>query len=719
MKNTLTIPSLPLQVRWEWGASPKPSLVGCLSDPKGHDHLVVDRSLRLIWDTHAQTPAHVEKEGRFLYLYGAFHYPLPGIYQPLIGVDDEEIPLNTRIIVGDAQQRWVSSVLHSTLGAAPSQADFRYYDHLLKKGLSHNQVVQELLHSGDWLKKQVEICYRTILDRHPTTEETRLGIGTIQKTGSVSGLQKSLYLTDEFSPDGSTGFIDALVENAVGDAALRPNLRHQLQQQLENGQSKSQLTTLALQSTPVALSLIDGYRSLLTSGDTTAVQISDALSLWQQKDGEQALLQHILTRPRVRHSYTQEPDIIIQLFDASLVSQAEQATFEEHLQQISGALQTDLNMTFPGADVVPMPDAQLIPSDNELNGGIWFNAPGMLEEELELLEVDIPLPQSEKALFAIQFVASSIITAMDKFWQAAPKRRDSNGDVDADHGSIHLTSYSLEMANKTVILKIMAYAAARAGLKIPITVTYKDVLSLDNNGHIQVQSSSSIDIHDFTAEALEALGFIFVPGIFDSLPLEFFNSDLQGREAGAKAPVFPTLGALLQQNFTVLILVPGTKDKIDFQYDFMSLDAINGFVVAGSQDPLTKRNPVVTITGKRYVFENDPTVTWKSTGKPGTVGAQLTYGLITQDMRPPLTVEWTIAGVDVPGNTAANNSVTTLFQFTLDTDQTKQISAQVTDDDGQVVTAYFQTTYLGTQQITIPPKAPHQGIITTQTIPVG
>jgi hypothetical protein len=245
------------------------------------------------------------------------------------------------------------------------------------------------------------------------------------------------------------------------------------------------------------------------------------------------------------------------------------------------------------------------------------------------------------------------------------------------------------------------------------------VLSLDNNGHIQVQSTSSINIDDLAFIALESILTIFTPPPFDSLPLEYISSKLQSGEAGLTPPPLPTLGALLQQNFNVLILVKNTKLKIDFVYDLLSLDETNGFIVAGSQPPEVPRDPSVTITGKLYVFENDPTVTWKNTGKPGTVGPQLTYGIITQDMRPPLTVEWTIAGINSPGNPALNYSITIVFQFTIGTTQTKQISVKVTDADGQVETANFATTYLGTQQLPTPTKPPGHGIITTQTIPVG
>ena len=711
MKKTISLPTpakkssaehiqiLPVQVNEVLGAKSEETLVGAIDTRLNKTDLNAS-DIYILWNGTDKSLAKVEKEGPFWYLYGTFSYPRPGVYP--VTFDIKGIPAEGQsvIAVGNTEERWLTDILIALFGEDYEDNDFQYYDQLLKKGLSHVQLLQDILDSNSWLEKQVETSYRSILARKPTSEEVHEGLKTVRENGGTTDLRAKLYNLPEFCTGTPQEFIELLTTNAVMDSVLRIQTARILKESLTDGTAREQLAAIALASSPVQLSLIEAYRTQLSpTVRLSDVKVSALLANWRGKAGEQKVVLTLLSLPiRFLPIIQMAPDIIMQ-FD--FLSADLEQTLLTQINNLVGDLQVQVNQDFPQANIIPDPAADLIFWNTQYNGGVWFDAPIPFIQEIVLQGVNLATRIGE--LYAFQFTASALQTAVSKFWAVSAKTRDTNGNPDPN-GDVVLTGYSFDMANDTITLKIHAVQHTELHIDVYVTVTYTDVLSLDSNGHIQVQSSSKLDIDDTALKVAEAFFFLVIPAIVDSLVLELIDSMRQTQEAAASAPVFPSLGALLQQNFTIYILEVGTTRKIDFQYDYLTVDDVDGFVVGSFIDPEMPRQPSAAIRGTAEIFAEDPLVTWVSTNKPGMVGAKLVYGIGTTDMRAPIIVQWHYNGINYPGNTADFNSITLVLQFTTGEKQTREISATATDADGQVVNAFFSTTYLGTQQRPSPPN---------------
>jgi hypothetical protein len=253
--------------------------------------------------------------------------------------------------------------------------------------------------------------------------------------------------------------------------------------------------------------------------------------------------------------------------------------------------------------------------DNSQRIGVWLR-PVVNEEDsqarfrgLERLNI---IGSGELLAF---FINSALIRrqAFDS-WNAAPKRRNSDGDPDPD-GPVHLTAFSVTFHRPNKVVTRIEGFDERPWPDVDFVLTTTDTLSVAS-GQIRSDSERDLDVDTSWLNFLTGLFLLALPplGVAFLVQRIFVGSrDAPEVDAGAGGGV----PAMIPQE----ILIPAGKKVVA---SYTRLDVFPGAVVAGGFFELADRTPEVTITGPTLisVTEDSASVTRN-------------YTLHTDDLRPP------------------------------------------------------------------------------------
>lgn len=222
------------------------------------------------------------------------------------------------------------------------------------------------------------------------------------------------------------------------------------------------------------------------------------------------------------------------------------------------------------------------------------------------------------------FINSTLIRrqALDG-WNAAPKRRNSDGDPDPN-GPVHLTGFSVSIEGPNRVVTRIDGFDERPWPDVDFRLTTTDTLSV-SGGHVRCESQRDLDVDTSWLNFLTGLFLIVFPPLGIVFLVEriiIASTDAPDVNAGAGCGVAP----MIPQE----ILIP-LGQKVVASYS--RLDVSAGGIFAGGSFIVIPRSPEVTITGPSQISVVE-----------GTASLTRSYSLRTKDLRPPLQIAWSGEG---------------------------------------------------------------------------
>ena len=213
------------------------------------------------------------------------------------------------------------------------------------------------------------------------------------------------------------------------------------------------------------------------------------------------------------------------------------------------------------------------------------------------------------------FINSAVIRrqAFDS-WNAAPKRRNGDGDPDPN-GPVHLTAFSVSFERPNKIVTRIDGFDERPWPDVDFVLTTTDTLSVAS-GQVRCDSERDLDVDTSWLNFLTGLFLLVLPPlgiVFLVQRIIVGSRDAPDVGAGAGGGV----PAMIPQE----ILIPAGKKVVA---SYTRLDVFPGAIVAGGFFDVVDRTPEVTITGPILISVTE-----------GAASVTRNYTLHTDDLRPP------------------------------------------------------------------------------------
>jgi hypothetical protein len=199
-------------------------------------------------------------------------------------------------------------------------------------------------------------------------------------------------------------------------------------------------------------------------------------------------------------------------------------------------------------------------------------------------------------------------------WNAAPKRRNGDGDPDED-GPVHLTSFSVSFEGPNKVVTRIEGFDERPWPDVDFVLTTTDTLSVAS-GQVRCDSERDLDVDTSWLNFLTGLFLLVLPPlgiVFLVQRIIVGSRDAPDLDAGAGGAV----PAMIPQE----ILIPAGKKVVA---SYTRLDVFPGAIVAGGFFDVVDRTPEVTITGPTLISVTE-----------GEASVTRNYTLHTDDLRPP------------------------------------------------------------------------------------
>jgi hypothetical protein len=213
------------------------------------------------------------------------------------------------------------------------------------------------------------------------------------------------------------------------------------------------------------------------------------------------------------------------------------------------------------------------------------------------------------------FINSALIRrqAFDS-WNAAPKRRNGDGDPDPN-GPVHLTAFSVSFEGPNKVVTRIDGFDERPWPDVDFVLTTTDTLSVAG-GEVRCDSQRDLDVDTSWLNFLTGLFLLVLPPlgiVFLVQRIIVGSRDAPDVDAGAGGGV----PAMIPQE----ILIPAGLKVVA---SYTRLDVFPGAIVAGGSFAVVNRIPAVTITGPIQISVTE-----------GTASVTRSYTLHTDDLRPP------------------------------------------------------------------------------------
>lgn len=213
------------------------------------------------------------------------------------------------------------------------------------------------------------------------------------------------------------------------------------------------------------------------------------------------------------------------------------------------------------------------------------------------------------------FINSALIRrqAFDS-WNAAPKRRNGDGDPDPD-GPVHLTAFSVSFERPNKVVTRIDGFDERPWPDVDFVLTTTDTLSVAG-GQVRCDSQRDLDVDTSWLNFLTGLFLLVLPPlgiVFLVQRIIVGSRDAPDVNAGAGGGV----PAMIPQE----ILIPAGLKVVA---SYTRLDVFPGAIVAGGFFAVVNRTPEVTITGPIQISVTE-----------GAASVTRSYTLHTDDLRPP------------------------------------------------------------------------------------
>jgi hypothetical protein len=267
------------------------------------------------------------------------------------------------------------------------------------------------------------------------------------------------------------------------------------------------------------------------------------------------------------------------------------------------------------------------------------------------------------------FLSSAFVRRLaDAQWAVTPKRLDGDGRRDSD-GPVHLTGMRLQFDAPDRIVTIVDGYDERPWPDVDFEVRIVDELSAAGSA-IAVATSSDLDADTTWLNVLTGV-FAFL-GVTLSplylLPAGFFLAESIIVSAADPPDDLAGAGAAAAQLIPAEVMVRGGS-KLVATYRRVEVDA--GGVYAGGLAVPDDRVPRVEINGASSltVNENAPAVT-------------STYRVVTEDLRPDLTVSWGGSGTVVSPGALVTPIRFSAFGIEPGDSDVRRVSVRVSDADG-------------------------------------
>jgi hypothetical protein len=281
-------------------------------------------------------------------------------------------------------------------------------------------------------------------------------------------------------------------------------------------------------------------------------------------------------------------------------------------------LEAQLRKKFPLVKVFAAPDDQRfgIFVDNSLTSSDAIKQQGTDAINLGLTGRGI--------VFTIKIDANFMIRTIDAVFAKMPQAFDTDGKPDPN-GSIVLQSLYIEFQNEDLTPNSVGTVITGAANVGPISVGFTgkatDTLETTPAGILHVAQHNKVTSDQPVTDVLK-----FFANLVKWFGGAFFL-DIPGQpKSNVLSPAHPT--AQLIEMLPAQVLLPGTHQKVVLSYASGDVDD-TGVAIHGSL-AIEDRKPQITIdmAASTQTFELE-------------TGAPVVLGMTTQDMRPPLTIQWT------------------------------------------------------------------------------
>jgi hypothetical protein len=266
-------------------------------------------------------------------------------------------------------------------------------------------------------------------------------------------------------------------------------------------------------------------------------------------------------------------------------------------------------------------------------------------------------------VFSFFINASTIRRKAQEEWDKMPKRLDGDNNPDPN-GSIHLTGFSVSFDSPDRVVARVTGFDERPWPDASFTVTSTDTLSADG---VLIHCDSDIDLDvdtswisflaGFFSLVLPPLGLVFLTELIIIASVD--DPDPQAGVGCAAASLLPR-EILISRGLKIL-------------FNYTRIQVATTGIFAGGTLNIIPRGPEVTITGTTLIAVEE-----------GRQRVSKSYGLITEDLRPPLRFDWGGDGFPI-----TRHSNTTQISFNLTGAKagdilTRRVTVSVTDADGLI-----------------------------------
>lgn len=267
--------------------------------------------------------------------------------------------------------------------------------------------------------------------------------------------------------------------------------------------------------------------------------------------------------------------------------------------------------------------------------GIWLGAPSAMSpatardagvKQVALLQAD--------EMFALRFSAEGIHHSVEDAYNARPHEMDENGDADPD-GPVFLDTLKVVLGPVVPMMAAVIEGHVEKAINLGFTMTRAEQLYV-SGGKVACIASSKPDV-----PAMAGLDLLSHLLFFDPLDLILLDFDrgMHGKldALAGKLPTGCTLGSVIPDAIPMSGSGAGylRGRKLDFQYTRLECSPTQG-ITAGGQFTIVHRVPSVTITGP---------------GQAPSHGTSVGVSIETNDLVPPLLVQWSSDGKIGGGST--------------------------------------------------------------------
>jgi hypothetical protein len=322
-------------------------------------------------------------------------------------------------------------------------------------------------------------------------------------------------------------------------------------------------------------------------------------------------------------------------------------------------LEGQLRKKFPHVKVFAAPDDQRfgIFMDNSLT-----SSDAVKQQGTDAINLGVT---GRGIAFTIKIDSGFMIRTIDSVFAKMPQAFDTDGTPDPN-GSVVLHSLHLEFQNEDLKKNSVATVITGAGNVWPFSIGFTgratDTLETTAAGILHVAQHDKLT----TEQPLTAVLKFFAN--FIKWAGGVFFLDIPGQpKSTLLSPAHPT--AQLIDMLPAQVLLPGTDQKVVLTYTGGEVDE-SGVTIHGSL-AIVDRKPRITIdmaaSTQTYEIET---------------GAPVRLGMTTQDMRPPLTIQWTAQDGTVKAPHGDGESVTFVVKGAKPgTSLERSVTLHVTDAD--------------------------------------